>query len=77
MSKEIKFKALRRNYSGTGYREIDKTGDGLEFDMDTARDGIWLMPKNGHRIFIDCDSKTGVFRIVFDETEFERQKHYE
>jgi len=70
---EIKFKATRRKHS-SGWREIEKSGD-LQFDGDrNSRDGIWLYPKNGKRIFIDCDNATGVFRIVFDDKEFEVQR---
>lgn len=68
---EIRFKATRRHHS-SGYREITKSGD-LDYDQDSnSHDGIWLQPDTGDRIFIDCDAKTGEFRIVFVESNFDK-----
>lgn len=66
---EITFKATRRK-NKSGYRIITKGGD-LRFDQDSnASDGIWLRPSALNRIFIDCDADTGVFRIVFVDSDF-------
>ena len=67
---EIKFKATRRKHS-SDWAEIEKSG-GMKYDQDrNANDGIWLCPKNGDRIFIDCDYKTKVFTLHFNEEDFE------
>lgn len=70
---EIKFKATRRKHS-SGYAIIEKSGD-LQFDQDkNSKDGIWLYPKNGERIFIDCDFKTKQFKLHFSPEDFEISK---
>lgn len=67
---EIKFKATRRKH-GSGYREIEKSGD-LRYDFDpNSKDGIWLHAPDGRRlIMIDCDYKTGVFSLKFNGEDF-------
>jgi hypothetical protein len=71
---EIRFKATRRIHD-SGYALLEKEG-ALEYDQDPpSRDGIWLYPKNGGRIFIDCDYKTKIFRIVFDEKDFKKNSN--
>lgn len=66
---EIRFKATRRKHS-SGFALLDKRGD-LKYDQDSrSRDGIWLYPKNGERIFIDCDWKTKEFILHFDGDDF-------
>ena len=70
---EIKFKALRTKHS-SGWCEIHKTGD-LKFDQDKySSDGIWLYPKSGERIFIDCNFKTKEFTLHFKDEDFELSK---
>lgn len=67
---EIKFKATRRKDS-SGYATLKKSGN-LEYDQDNlSMDGIWLYPKNGKRIFIDCDYKTKEFVLHFSGEDFE------
>lgn len=71
----ISFKATKRKHS-SGYAELDKSGD-LQFDQyKYSKDGIWLYPKNGERIFIHCDFKTKVFEVVFNEKDYELSKDY-
>ena len=72
---KIQFKATRRKHE-SGWACIDKSG-ALEYDQDAgAQDGIWLYPKSGQRIFIDCDFKTKMFTLHFDEGDFEVAKTY-
>lgn len=66
---EIKFKATRKKHD-SGYAVIDKTGD-LKYDQDKySKDGIWLYPKTGERIMIDCDFKTKTFTLKFTGDDF-------
>jgi hypothetical protein len=68
---EIKFKASRKkSKSFEEYRQIIKSGD-LKFDMNQdADDVISLYTTDYKKIGIDCDLKTGEFRIMFDEQDF-------
>lgn len=67
---KIKFKAKRTKHS-SGFADIEKTGD-LRFDQDSrSSDGIWLYPKIGERIFIDCNYKTKEFTLHFNGDDFE------
>ena len=66
----IKFKATKRKHS-SGYAELDKSGD-LQFDQDKhSKDGIWLYPKVGERIFIHCHFGTKEFELVFSDKDFD------
>lgn len=68
MSK-ITFKATRRKHS-SGFAVLDKKGD-LKYDQDQySKDGIWLYPKIGKRIFIDCNFKTREFSLHFNGEDF-------
>jgi hypothetical protein len=68
----IHFKATRKKHN-SGYAIIDKSGD-LQFDQDKlSKDGIWLYPKIGSRIFIDCDYETKEFMIHFNERDFSKR----
>lgn len=61
---EIKFKAGRRAASSCeDYREIIKSGDLHHDQADTSDDVISVRLKEG-RLIIDCDKKTGEFRLV-------------
>ena len=66
---EIIFKATRKKHS-SGYRQIIKKGNGLIFDEDKySTDGIWFHTDNGRAFFIDCNNKTGEFRLVIEDKE--------
>jgi hypothetical protein len=68
---EIQFKALRTKHD-SGYNNIAKIGD-LEYDQDKhSQDGIWLQPKIGERIFIDCNYKTKIFTLHFDPKDYKK-----
>jgi len=69
---QIKFKATRRqSNSCDSYREINKEGD-LKFDMNGMSDDvISLYTKDYKKISIDCDKKTGQFRVFFDDDSFQ------
>lgn len=70
---EIRFKATRKKHN-SGFAVIEKRGD-LAYDQDSrASDGIWLYPKKGERIFIDCDFKTKEFVLHFSDKDFEINK---
>jgi len=66
---EIFFKASRKASSSCdGYREIIKRGtpEDLKEDLlDTSDDGIIIFTQDINRIGIDCDKKTGEFRLFF------------
>lgn len=67
----IFFKASRRK-SGScdSYRQIEKSGN-TEFDITgTSDDVITLYTENHKRISIDCDKKTGTFRLFFEDGDF-------
>jgi len=67
---EIRFKATRRKHS-SGFGLLEKSGEGLRYDQDrNSKDGIWLYPKKGGRIFIDLDYKTKEFILHFHEEDF-------
>ncbi len=67
---QIKFRATKKKHN-SGYAILDKSGD-LQFDQDQfSKDGIWLYPKVGERIFIDCDFKTKEFILHFNEKDFD------
>lgn len=69
--REIKFKATRR--SSSGWRILEKSGD-LAFDREAiSGDIISLRTANGAKVAIDCDGKTGVYRIFFDDDVFLRE----
>jgi len=69
---EIRFKATRRKHD-SGYRIIEKRGD-MEYDADrNSKDGIWLWLPDLGRISIDCDGKTGEFRVFFGEGVVKKQ----
>jgi hypothetical protein len=63
---KINFKAGRRSSrSCDDYREIIKSGD-IKNDMAyDADDVIHIWPADGTRVIIDCDKKTGEFRLKF------------
>jgi len=73
MQKEIFFKATRKESNTCKqYRQIKKRGD-LEFDFSRSDDdviSIWL--GHGKRVSVDCDLKTGEFRMFFDDKDFEK-----
>lgn len=70
---EIKFKATRKKHS-SGYAEIEKSGnleyDGCRYDKDIIH--LFLSGKRG-AIVIDCDYKTKVFSVKFNQEDFERE----
>lgn len=63
---EIFFKAgKRKSASCDGYRQIIKHGN-LEADMaQLSDDVINFYPANNTPVIIDCNKKTGEFRIAF------------
>lgn len=66
---KIIFKATRRLHD-SGFRLLEKRG-ALNYDMDkNSKDGVWLYLKNGGRVMVDCDGKTGEFNLYFDEADF-------
>lgn len=72
---EIRFKAKKTKHS-SGFADIHKSG-ALAYDQDRhSSDGIWLYPKKGERIFIDCDFKTKEFILHFNADDFELDKTY-
>jgi len=67
---EIRFKATRKKHN-SGFTVIEKSG-ALGYDQDShSPDGIWLYPKSGERIFIDCDFKTKEFILHFNGDDFQ------
>lgn len=71
----IYFKALRqKSQSCKSYRKIEKKGS-LEFDLsENSDDVITLYTEEGKRVAIDCDRKTGVFRLFFSDEDFQTSK---
>ena len=69
--KEIKFKVTKKESSSCeGYRSIQKFGD-TQYDLLASSDDVInLFTVDGKRIGIDCDHKTGIFRLFFDGKAF-------
>lgn len=66
---EIIFKATKRvSSSCDGYRQIEKRGD-IVHDLSGGSDDVIYLPvrilDERYAIIIDCDKKTGEFRLKF------------